>query len=209
MFADLRHAVRSLAKSPGHTTIALITLALGIGLNTSMFSLVNTLLFRMAPYPEAERIVRVAGPIRGAENRSSFSHLEIEEMRPELESLGAFTATQRASYAWAEPGRPAERIGGGAFSANLMDTFRVQPILGRPFSTEEFTPGKGQVVLLSENFWRARYAADHRPTHVAHAYPVGSTLSGAPWWTSTSPARSRLPVCCSCCTMATSASFIP
>lgn len=155
----MRFAFRSLLRSPGYTVIALLTLALGIGVNTSMFSVVDTLLFRTAPYPEADRVVLVQATTRGGETRT-FSDQEIRELAPKAGGFASFTSMGYASYALAEPGRPAERVRGMTFSADMLETFRLQPAVGRPFTPEEFTPGKNQVVLLTESFWLARYGGD-------------------------------------------------
>jgi predicted permease len=155
----MRHAFRSLVKSPGYTVIALVTLALGIGVNTSMFSVVDALLFHTAPYPESERVVQLTATTRNGEIRR-FSEQEIREIRPQADFFSSLTAVDFNVFTLAEPGRPAERLQGVSFSSGMMDTFRVQPLLGRPFTAEEFEQGKNQVVLLSENLWRSRFAAN-------------------------------------------------
>jgi predicted permease len=157
--SSLRYAVRSLLKSPGYTAIALITLALGIGVNTSMFSTVDALLFRSAPYPESDRLVMLAGMTRDGEQRN-FSEPEIREIRPQVTGFSSLTTAEYVSQALAEPGRPAERLTGAAFSREMIDTLRVHPSLGRNFTAEEFEPGKNQVILISERFWKARYGGD-------------------------------------------------
>jgi putative ABC transport system permease protein len=155
----LRYAIRSLLQSPGYTCIALITLALGIGVNTSMFSVVNALLFRTAPYPSANDVVQLTAQTRNGELRG-FSEQEIREIRSQAESFSSLTAAAYAVFTLTEPGRPGERLQGVSLSSGMMDTFRVQPMLGRPFTAEEFEQGKNQVVLLSEGLWRTRFAAD-------------------------------------------------
>lgn len=155
----LRHSARSLLKSPGYTFVALVTLALGIGVNTSMFSVVDTLLFRSAPYPEPERLVlleraQATGPAR------AFSPTEINEITPQVQDFSSLTVFNRNTFTLVEPGRPAERIGGLMVSEGVLDTLRIQPLHGRMFAPEEFTPGKNQVVLLSEAFWHTRFGGD-------------------------------------------------
>ncbi|MDQ5980502.1 MAG: putative transport system permease protein, partial [Verrucomicrobiota bacterium] len=155
----MRYALRSLLNSPGYTLVALVTLALGIGVNTSMFSVVDALLFRSAPYPEADRIVLVEATTRGGETRA-FSDQEIREIAPAASGFASFTTMGYASFALAEPGRPAERVRGMTFSSDMRETFRIEPLLGRAFTPEEFEPGKNQVVLLTEAFWLSRYGGD-------------------------------------------------
>jgi putative ABC transport system permease protein len=156
---SIRYAIRSLIKSPGYTLIALTTLALGIGVNTSMFSVVDSLLFRSAPYPESENLVQIMASTRQGDQRT-FSDMELREIRTQAGSFSSLTTMGHAFYAMAEPGRPAERIHGVCFSKEMMDTFRTEPFLGRAFAPEEFEPGKNQAVLLSEAFWKSRFGGD-------------------------------------------------
>lgn len=156
----LRYAFRSLLKSPGYTLIALATLALGIGVNTSMFSVVDALLFRSAPYPDAEHVVQLMATTRNDQNVRSFSEQEIREIRPTAEAFSSLTATNYTVATLVEPGRPPERLQCVSFSSGMADTFGVQPLLGRPFAADEFEQGHNQVTLLSESLWRVRFGAD-------------------------------------------------
>lgn len=159
MTSDLKFALRQLAKSPGFTVVALLTLALGIGVNTAMFSVVDALIFRAAPYPDPDRLVLLRAQLR-AGNRDSFSDTEIREIRAQATAFTSLTAHNGISSSWTEPGRPAERLIGLLLSEDMMDTYRTQPVLGRTFSAEEFQPGKNQVVLLSYLFWQSRFGGD-------------------------------------------------
>lgn len=159
MITHLRYAVRSLVKSPAYTAIALITLALGIGVNTSMFSVVDLLLFRAAPYPQSDRLVQLAGVTRTGELRA-FSEQEIREITPQADGFSSLTAVGNTTYSLAEPGRPAERVYANTASSSMLETFRVQPILGRSFAAEDFVQGKNQVVLLNESYWQSRFGGD-------------------------------------------------
>src|SRR6478736_2510038 len=155
----MKFALRSLLKSPGYSIIALLTLALGIGVNTSMFSVVDALLFRSAPYPRADEIAILSTTPRSGDKRF-FSETEIREIKPHTEGFANLTVLGYPAYAMVEAGRPAERIRGLQFSADMMATFGIQPLLGRPFAPDEFEAGKTQVVLLQEGFWRSRFGAD-------------------------------------------------
>jgi len=155
----MRFAVRSLLNSPAYTLIALATLALGIGVNTSMFSVVNTLLFRSAPYPDADNLVLLTVTTPNGDVRM-FSDQEIREIKPQATGFANLTTLGYTFYALAEPDRPAERIRGITFSADMMDTFQIQPLLGRTFLPEEFKPGMNQVVLLTADFWQTRFGGD-------------------------------------------------
>jgi putative ABC transport system permease protein len=162
----LYHAVRTLWKTPSFTLIALVTLALGIGVNTSMYTLMDALLFRAAPYPEPERMVVVNGT-NPQTQRDGFSFVEIEEMRAQVAATGAsdsplesLTTIAYWSNTMSEPGQPAERFQAIDASVDLFTTFRVQPFLGRAFTAEEGIPGPNRVALLSYDLWQARFGAD-------------------------------------------------
>lgn len=161
MIADLRQAARSLLKAPGYTSIALLTLALCIGVNTSMFSLVDALLFRSAPFPEPDRLVQLVPTTSTGESRT-YSFIELRELRDQQPSFAGLTTLCRTAFGVSEPGQPAERIAGTTVSEDFFATFRVAPQLGRVFSSEEFQPGRSNVVLLSHGYWQQRYggAAD-------------------------------------------------
>jgi putative ABC transport system permease protein len=141
MLPDLRFAVRSLLKSPGYTTVALITLALGIGVNTSMFSVIDALLFRSAPFPDSDRLVQVMTATRNGEVRD-FSETELREIRAASTAFSALTTLAGTFFALSEPGQPAQRIGGVGVSADFFSTFGIQPMLGRAFTAEEYLPGR-------------------------------------------------------------------
>lgn len=169
---SLRIALRTLLKTPGFTIISLVTLALGIGVNTSMYTLVDVLLFRSAPFPEPDRLVAVFGTTAQAQ-RQGFSFAEIEEMRAQAATPGGTEGSAIASHAFeslttfsgwnntlAEPGQPAERLTSIDASADFFTTFRVQPLLGRAYTADEEVPGRNQVALLSHALWQSRFAGD-------------------------------------------------
>src|SRR5688572_21433685 len=111
---DVRHAFRSLIKSPGFTAVVLFTLALGIGVNTSMYTLVDALLFRSAPFPDPDRLVIVQGTSARSQ-RGGFSFSEIEEMRAQAAAspahpFASLTTLSGWNNTLAEPGQPAERL---------------------------------------------------------------------------------------------------
>ncbi len=163
MLSDIRHAFRSLAKSPGFTAIVLLTLALGIGVNTSMFTMVDVLFFRTVPFPEPQQLVSVLGTTP-QNQRDGFSFREFEEMRAQAAGADkAFEALTAFSY-WnntlAEPNRPAERLLALDATADFFATFRVQPMLGRAYTADEQVPGRNQVVILSHAVWQSRFGGD-------------------------------------------------
>jgi putative ABC transport system permease protein len=150
------HATRALARSPGYVAIALITLALGIGLNTSMFSAVTALLFRGAPFPRADQLIQIVGDTRTGPRRE-FSEIELREIGEQTTAFSSHTVIGRASFAVSEAGRTSERVAGAGVSGDLFATFGVQPIRGRTFTAEEMKPGGNDVVVLSHTMWRERY----------------------------------------------------
>jgi predicted permease len=170
MLSDIRHAFRSLGKSSSFTCVVLLTLALGIGVNTSMYTLVDVLLFRSAPFPESERLLLVQSRTAQGQ-REGYSFSEFEEMRSQVSATAenstgqprpfdSFTAFSYWNDALAEPGQPAERLDSVNATADFFSTFRVQPMLGRAFTADEETPGKNQVALLSFALWQSRFGGD-------------------------------------------------
>lgn len=163
MFTDLRCAFRRLAKTPGFTVVVLVTLALGIGVNTSMYTLVDVLFFRTVPFAEADRMVAVLGT-NPQNQRDNFSFEEINEMRAQSTGPGkAFESLTTYAY-WNNtlvmPDRPAERLLSFDATADFFATFRVQPMLGRPYTQEEEVPGKNRVAILSYQTWQTRFGGD-------------------------------------------------
>ena len=161
-------AIRTLRKAPAFTIVAFVTLALGIGVNTSMYTLMDVLLFRAAPFPEPDRLVAIHGTTAQSQ-RDGFSFVEIEEMRALVAAPGAagakgplqsLTAIAFWGNTMSEPGKPAERLQAIDASADLFTTFRVQPLLGRAFTAEEGVPGRNQVALLSYELWQSRFGGD-------------------------------------------------
>ena len=144
MIADLRFALRRLAAAPGFSIVALLTLALGIGLNTSMFSLMNALLLRPLPYPDGANLVRVYVTTPQADDWA----LTAPVFRQVRESGAGFA--RLAAFGWwgaslTEPGRPAEMLVAVRATAEFLPTLGVQPELGRWFTPEEDRPGSDVV----------------------------------------------------------------
>ena len=159
MLSDLKFALRSLLKSPGYTAVALVTLALGIGVNTAMFGLVNAILLQPGPYPDATRLVRI---FRTSPQSQTWPH-SLPNLRDEQAQADVFSnwaAFQWWTYSLAEPGQPAEQLPGVTASAGLFATLGVPPLLGRTFTPEEQQPGRDRVALLSYDCWQQRFAGD-------------------------------------------------
>jgi putative ABC transport system permease protein len=155
---DLRFAFRQLLKSPGYTLIAVVTLALGIGLNTSMFSLMNLLILRPLPYPEKDQLVRVfrTTPQNPRNDHSAPSFLDL---RREAADFVRLTAYRQWGYTLTQPGRTPVNLSSLRVSADFFDVLGVQPAYGRTFTAEEDQPGN-QVIILSHAAWMAHFGGD-------------------------------------------------
>ena len=148
----MKHALRSLAKTPGFTVVALVTLALGIGVNSSMYSLMNTLLFASAPFPRPETLVNVNGRMPQAEFMN-LSSQEIDELR--AHPAGVFTAVAARGGVLENVtigDQQVEQLQGTTAQAELFKVLETPPLLGRVFSAEECVAGRDAVVLLTEEF---------------------------------------------------------
>jgi putative ABC transport system permease protein len=157
LFQDLRYGFRMLWKNPGFTAVAVVTLALGIGANTAMFSVINSVLFNSVPFRDARRVMVVWKTMSdGSPNAfSTPAFLEIRQQGGGLEHLGAFTNVSKNLGG----GNVPEQILGGKANVDLLPVFGVQPILGRMFIVEEDHPGAGAVVILSHALWATRFGA--------------------------------------------------
>ena len=159
MIADLRLAFRTLVKAPGFTCIAVLTLALGIGLSTSAFSLTNVLLFRSLPFPESDRLVRIFGTTSQADT-NSLAPANAIDIRAALTSFSQVGLYSYDSLSLAEPDQPAVQINAVNFSANFFNLLGVVPLHGRLFAPDEDQPGRDGVVVLTHRMWTRRFASD-------------------------------------------------
>ena len=162
LWQDLRYAMRMLRKSPGFTTIAILTLALGIGANTAIFSLVNSALLRPLAYPEPQRLFLV----REIEPQLAKFYPTLEANLPDfriwqkqVHSFADVAIAEATSADLAGAGEP-EVIRGVRASANIFSVLGARPALGRTFRAEEDDPGRGNAVILTDGFWRRRFHAD-------------------------------------------------
>jgi len=159
LIADLRFGLRMLLKQPAFTSIAIITLALGIGANTAIFSVVNAVLLKALPVEEPDRLVIVyeANVATGA-NQSSVApgnYLTWKAQQSVFKEIAAFV-TQSFTLAGNDG---AEMLQGARVSANLFGLFRIAPSRGRAFTSEEDQPGRERVVILSHDLWQRRFGA--------------------------------------------------
>ncbi len=174
MLTDLRYALRTLRKSPGFTFVAMLTLALGIGANAAIFSVVNSVLLRPLPYREAERLVTVDHlypSLKGLEaGASAPSFAEIRDRAKSFRGVAVETGWQPNLTGQGDPAR----LGGARASGQYFSTLGVQAAMGRTFSEADDQPGRERVVVLSDGMWRRRFGAD--PSVVGRTL----VLDGAP-----------------------------
>ena len=165
LWQDLRYGARTLLKNPGFTLIAVLTLALGIGANTAIFSVVNALLFRPLPFREPGRLVWIANAFPGSGGLSSVTtrvsnFSDWRETNQSFEDLAAYFAFfDYGSYNLIGVGEP-ERLIGVGVSQNFFELLGVPPLLGRGFTDEECRWNGSPAVILSHAYWVKRFAAD-------------------------------------------------
>jgi len=155
---DLRYGARMLLKNPGFTTIAVLTLALGIGANTAIFSVVYTTLLRPLPYPESERLVWLCErtPNFPAMMISYPNFTDWRAQQTVFEQIGVYN---RGSYNLTGRGEP-RRLDGALLSADVFAALRARAALGRIFNNDEDRPGASPVVVLSHGLWQSRFGGD-------------------------------------------------
>jgi putative ABC transport system permease protein len=157
---DVRYAIRNLLKRPGFTLIAVITLGLGIGANSTIFSAVNALLIRPLPFPELERVVAIWDkmPSRGVEH-NEVTMANYLDWRAQSQSFDHL-----ALYRWWSTNLtgvdPPERIQGFLVTGNFFDAVGARPIMGRGFYEEENQPGKDAVAVITHSLWQRRFGGD-------------------------------------------------
>ncbi len=162
LLQDLRYGARILLKKPGFTLIALITLALGVGANTAMFSVVNAVLLRPLPYEHPERLVALWENNPSLQIRLDLlpvSAANFADWRDQGRSFESIAALTSASFNLTGIDRP-ERIGGARVSASFFALFGVAPARGRTFLPEEDRPDSNRVVVISDSLWQSRFGSD-------------------------------------------------
>ena len=173
LWHDLRHGLRTLVKKPGFTLIAVITLALGIGANAAIFSVVNAVLLRPLPYPNAERLVAVSENSLEASDISVAypDYLDWQTQQSVFEEMSARMPTGGVITGANEP----ERVIGRLVTPSFFPTLGVQPLLGRVFTEAENKPGTPPVIVISHGLWQRQFggASD----------VIGKTImyNGEPW----------------------------
>ncbi len=187
MLNDLRYAVRTLAKTPGFTAVAVATLALGIGANSAIFSVVNTVLFHALPYPHAERLVRVQ------EKTHSFGFMDISypnflDWAAQNKVFESQALVREGSFTLMGAGEP-ERLKGVKVSSGLFATLGVNPAQGRGFLPQDDQKGAGPTVILSDELWKRRFSGDAAAVgRTIRLDGIGYTIVGV------MPAGFKLPI---------------
>jgi putative ABC transport system permease protein len=158
--SDCGYAFRMMRKNPGFTAVAVLTLALGIGANTAIFSVVHSVLLRPLPYPQGQQLIFIRQQEKklGIEDLS-FSVKEIEDYRAQNRTLSGLVEYHAMSFTLFGHGDP-ERVRTGVVSANYFDLFGVQPLLGRTFLPGDDKLGAPPVLLLSYEYWKNNFGSD-------------------------------------------------
>ena len=163
LLQDLRYGARMLLKKPGFTLIALLTLALGIGANTAIFSVVNALVFRSLPFKDAQQLVWMANNGEGGLSGVTSRVANFQDWRTRnqsFEDIAAYFAfSDYGSFTLTGSGEP-ERLIGFGVTQNFLTLLGVQPLLGRNFDAEECQLNGRKAVLLSYGFWQRRFGGD-------------------------------------------------
>jgi predicted permease len=160
---DLAYAARRLARTPGFTLVAVLSLALGIGANTAMFSVVNAVLFRAPPFADPDRLVEVYTSESGGYAYSTFSQPDARDLAEAAVGDGVFEQVISSETVLTRAGEPgeAELVFGEAVSANLFTALGIAPALGRGFAPgEDDVPGEHAVAVLGHAFWQQRFGGD-------------------------------------------------
>jgi putative ABC transport system permease protein len=161
LVADLRHALRMMSRTPSFAVAVVSVLALGIGANTAIFSLVNAVLLRPLPFEEPDRLVRIFTQTPGGRlfELSPGKFYDWQRDARSFATMAIYPCCGLREFALGGTGI-ARTVNVAAVSADFFETVRARPALGRVFRREEDTPGGKHVVVLSDRFWRAEFGGD-------------------------------------------------
>ncbi len=203
LLQDLRYGMRMLAKNPGFTVVAAITLALGIGANTAMFSVVYGVLLRPLPYPEPERIVEISRTMRGEYGYSGFDASAYDFWKEHREPFQYLAASTGSGVNLVGVGRP-QRIEVRRVSPQYFDVYGVRPFLGRSFRADEDRLGGPNVAVVNFSLWLEHFGGDRNalgqtvlldgtPYTVIGVMPAGfASIPYAQLWTTIEPVRNTI-----------------
>jgi len=157
-FQDFRYALRMLVKSPGFTAIAILTLALGIGANTALFSVVNGVLLNPLAYPKSGQLVAIYGKSPGFE-RAPIAYLNFLDCQRDTQTFQSMALYRNQDYSYVGTGEAGERLTGYQISADFFRTLGVTPIVGRTFRGDDDHLGAAPVVILGGGFWKRKFGS--------------------------------------------------
>ena len=149
-FQDIKFGLRMLGKSPGFTLIAILTLALGIGVNSTVFTLVNAVLIKGLPFPDPDEIVSMR-------TERGVSYLDFLDFQQQFRALQGVAVFSGLSADLSDQENAAERINGASISSNMFSVLKQRPLLGRDFTAADDKPGAEPVALISHFLWQSRY----------------------------------------------------
>ncbi len=179
---DLRYAIRQLIKSPGFTFVAVLTLALGIGANSAIFSVIDTVLLRSLPFPNPERLTMIwaSAPQHPGDNRQVHSYPDYLDLRAQNHTFSAMAAFTGASSIWGS-GENSEDVAGIAATSDIFEVLGTRPLLGRGFSREDEKPEAARVVVIGYSFWQRHFAGDpniigKQATIANHVYTITGVM---------------------------------
>jgi putative ABC transport system permease protein len=179
LLKDLVYSLRMLLKRPALTLVAIVAIALGIGANTAIFSVVNAVLLQPLPYEEPQQLVMLATEQRNQalDGRGSFSVPDLLDVQKSSKTL-EYVATYQGSGTMITEGGEPERVLGAAVSADYFPLLRVKPVLGRVFTRDEDKPGAQSVIVISYGLWQRRFGGD--PNIIGREVDLGgkSTVIG-------------------------------
>jgi len=163
LIQDLRYAFRTLRRYPDFTTVAIVALALGIGANTAVFTVVNGVLLRPIPFPEADRLFLISyapqrGPFKSGPCLSDRDYLAFRSQAQLFERVASFNGNAANLTGAGDP----VRISIGVVTPDFFRVLEVNPAIGRSFLADEGQAGRDHVVVLSDKLWRNRFGADDR-----------------------------------------------
>jgi putative ABC transport system permease protein len=161
LWKDFNYGLRVLLKSPGFTAVAILTLALGIGANTAIFSVVNAVLLRPLLFPEQQQVLRLGQGGRGGQSpeRGEFSFADYKDVQAQTQTLSSVAAYLNSGAILGSEGAESERVYGADVAAEYFDVLGVRPELGRVFTREEDHENSG-VVVISHGLWLRRFGGD-------------------------------------------------
>ncbi len=160
LLQDIRYAIRSLIRDRGITTVVILCLALGIGINATLFSVIDGVLIQPLPYAEPDRLLVLNETFQGGGTRfGEVSYRDLQDWKAQTTAFSSIVATANRSLALSD-GSEVERYEGAAITWDLFPTLGVPPSLGRPFNADDDRPGAEPVVIISDDIWQQRFNGD-------------------------------------------------